>query len=151
MDAGNPRTLARFGLISALYVILTIAFSPVSFGLFQFRVSGMIQPLGLKSRGYAFAIAVGTLLANLFSPLGPIDWMLMPIVSFISAEVARRCFGNTWRGSTLFSFGISLGVSVVLHTAIGIPIIGGFIYIFIPVLATNLIGRSVLNRLPVTF
>ena len=62
------KTITTVGLISALYVAITIILAPISFGIFQFRVSELLKPIALKGKKYVIALTIGLFLANLCPP-----------------------------------------------------------------------------------
>jgi len=72
-------------LVAAVYVVLTVALAPVSYGPLQFRVSEMLKPLALFAPWLTGAFALGTGLANLWSPFGPWDYIAMPLVDALAA------------------------------------------------------------------
>lgn len=53
-------------LVAAIYVVLTWAFSFMSFGAVQFRVSEILNHLAVFNRKYIIGIVAGVLLSNLF-------------------------------------------------------------------------------------
>jgi len=69
--------VARTGLVAALYVVLTYLSSVfnLAFGPLQFRVSESLTLLPLIWGETVFGLTVGTLLSNLGSPYGIIDWV----------------------------------------------------------------------------
>ncbi len=60
-------------LVGALYVVLTLALSFIGFGPVQFRVAEALCLLPLYFPETIPGVAIGCLIANLFSPYGPLD------------------------------------------------------------------------------
>ena len=67
---------------------MTIALAPISFGPLQFRSATILLPVVLFGRGYRMGIAIGILLANLLSPFGWYDFVIMPIATYFISFVA---------------------------------------------------------------
>lgn len=78
--ASRTRLVVMAGIVAAMYFVTTVAIAPLSYGPVQFRVSELLKPLALFSPIFAFSFAIGNGMANLFSPFGWYDWLLMPIV-----------------------------------------------------------------------
>ncbi len=67
-DLMKTRKLVINALIAAIYVVLTLAFEPLSFGPLQVRISEVLMLLILINPSYAMGVVVGCLIANMFSP-----------------------------------------------------------------------------------
>ncbi|AGQ27397.1 QueT transporter family protein [Streptococcus pyogenes] len=64
----------HIGLVAALYVVLTITppLNAISYGMYQFRVSEMMNFLAFYHRKYIIAVTLGCMIANFYS-FGLID------------------------------------------------------------------------------
>ncbi|MCQ2795322.1 MAG: QueT transporter family protein [Bacilli bacterium] len=71
------RRIVKNAIVLALYVVLTFASYPVSFGLLQFRVSELLVLLCFFNRDYVIGITLGCLLSNLGSPGPMMVWDLL--------------------------------------------------------------------------
>ncbi|HBF86552.1 MAG TPA: QueT transporter family protein [Clostridiales bacterium] len=69
----TTKKLCRAGIIAALYVVLTMAFQPISFGPIQMRVSEMLTILPLFYVESIPALFVGCLLSNVIGGFGIYD------------------------------------------------------------------------------
>ena len=69
------RNVVLSGIVAALYVAITLALAPFSFGAIQLRVSELFNHLAAFNKRYIVAVTLGVLIANLFSPLGVIDML----------------------------------------------------------------------------
>ena len=110
--------VARTGLVAALYVVLTYLSSVfnLAFGPLQFRVSESLTLLPLIWGETVFGLTVGTLLSNLGSPYGIIDWVFGTLASFVALSLVK------WIGRKGYSEWIAaLAVSVV--NALAVPFI----------------------------
>ena len=67
------KVLTIQALIAAIYVVLTVAIAPFSYGTIQFRISESLSQLVVFSKKYWFPITLGVAIANIFSPLGIVD------------------------------------------------------------------------------
>lgn len=60
-------------LIAALYVVLTVVISPLSYGAIQFRFSEILILFCFFNKRYSIGLTLGCLIANCFSPTAPLD------------------------------------------------------------------------------
>lgn len=60
-------------IIGALYVALGLIFSAISFGAIQVRISACLYQLVAYNKRFFWALLLGTIILNLFSPLGFYD------------------------------------------------------------------------------
>ena len=73
MRNNTVKVLTIQALIAAIYVVLTLAIAPFSYGAIQFRISESLSQLVVFSKKYWFPITLGVAIANIFSPLGIVD------------------------------------------------------------------------------
>lgn len=143
------RTIVFAGLAAAAYMLATVIFAPISYGPFQFRLAGILKPLALRHPFFSWALAVGVALANLASPFGAWDFVLMPIVSFVAA---RTCWLlRRWPLPALFlqAVVIAIGVAVFpLGIGGGLPVWPAVLFIFGSEATLYLVGYLVLRRTP---
>ncbi len=66
----NSKYLAEVAIIAAIYTILTVMLSWISYGQIQFRVAEALLVLVLFKKSGPAGLILGCLLANIFSPLG---------------------------------------------------------------------------------
>ena len=77
-------SLALTGIIGALYVILTLAFYPISFGAVQVRISELMAILPLFCGEAVIGLTIGCLISNLLGN-GILDIILGTLATLISA------------------------------------------------------------------
>ncbi len=65
--------ITKTAAIAALYVAVCIGLAPFSFGLIQMRLAEILKILAFYNRKYIPALLIGIIIANMFSPFGPID------------------------------------------------------------------------------
>jgi uncharacterized membrane protein len=153
LDSSPARRVAVAGVVGALYVVLSLAMSPLAFGPLQFRLGEVLKPLVIKYPATIPAFAVGVGIVNLFSPLsGPLELVLMPAVNLAGGAlcwlVARRVGGaaGTYAASILFAVVIAAGVGAVLHFAAGLPYLESFASVAVSEVVLLLAGNALLVR-----
>lgn len=82
---GKTRVITYAGLTAAAYFVVTVLVAPISYGPIQFRASEVLKPLALYSPVFSIAFLIGNGMANLFSPFGPWDYVVMPIIDCCAA------------------------------------------------------------------
>ena len=87
----TTRNLAVASVIAALYVALTYATYEISFLGTQFRVSEALTVLPFFIPAAVPGLFVGCLLANLVSPLGPLDMVFGPLATLAAAYLSMKC------------------------------------------------------------
>lgn len=144
----KTRLLTEVALVAALYVALTLVLSPISYALFQFRVSEMLKSAVIWRPHLIWAFVLGVCLANLYSPyIGLWELVWMPFVNLLGAtlcwQVARA---NKWLGAALYALAVAAGVGVMLSFILKVS----FWVTFPPVLASELLlivgGLPIMER-----
>lgn len=92
--------LVRIAIIAALYVGLTYAFSFMSYGGVQFRISEILVLLCFYNKDYCFALILGCIFANIGSPLGYID-LIFGVMSTVFSVVTIRYFRNIYLAAVM--------------------------------------------------
>lgn len=85
--------IAFTGIIAALYVVLGIAFSAISFGPIQVRVSACLYQLIPYNKRYFVPLVLGTAILNLFSPLGWYD-MVFGVATSAVGMLSSICLNH---------------------------------------------------------
>lgn len=67
--------LTLTAVVAALYAAITMMVVPIGFGPVQLRLSEGLNHLAAWNKRYILALSLGVLIANLFSPMGWIDWV----------------------------------------------------------------------------
>lgn len=89
------RRLARGAAIAAVYIVLIIALTPVSFGPLQFRAAEALTTLPILFPEAVPALWVGALVGNIVGGLGPWDIFGGSFVTLLAAWVTR-VFRRSW-------------------------------------------------------
>lgn len=69
----NVKNIARLAIVAALYAVLTVVISPLSYMAVQFRLTEVLVLLCFYRKDYSVAMILGCFIANLFSPFGLYD------------------------------------------------------------------------------
>ena len=75
------------GLLAALYVVFTVAISPLSYGPIQFRISEIFVLFAFFNKRYTIGLTLGCLIANIFSPTAALD------IPFGTVATLLACIG----------------------------------------------------------
>lgn len=90
----DTRAIVRAGLIAALYVVLTMAFQPISFGAIQFRIAEALTLLPILTVDAVPGLFIGCLLANLLGGGVWFDVALGSVATLLAALCTRRYRGK---------------------------------------------------------
>lgn len=141
MKQSALRAFMRISVTAALYVALTLAVAPLSYGAVQFRLSEVLTLLCFFKKDYCYALILGCAISNLFSPLGVLD-LIFGVASTVFSVVGMRTVKNIWVASLFpaismvfvalelsllnmpfwYSFLTAALGEVVVVTAIGVPL-----------------------------
>lgn len=83
------RFIARTAVLAALYALLTIALPVLSYGPVQFRAAESMTLLPILFVEAVPGLALGCLIANLFSPYGWYDMVFGTISTLLAAVLTR--------------------------------------------------------------
>jgi uncharacterized membrane protein len=118
----TTRRIVRASLAAALYTVLTVAISPLSYGPVQFRVAEVLKGLALFDPAFILGFAIGNLLSNLTSPyVGPWELVFMPVANLVGASLCWFLRRWPWAGAAVYAAIITLAVSTMLHFVLGAP------------------------------
>lgn len=85
------KQLTRMALVAGIYVALTVALAPISYGMVQIRISEAMMLLCCFDKRYGIALTIGCAIANLFGGFG------LPDILIGTAATAIAAF---WMGKT---------------------------------------------------
>jgi uncharacterized membrane protein len=107
-------TIARAGIIAALYIAITLILLPMSFGPLQLRVSEALTVLPILFPEAIAGLFIGVLFANVFGGLGLVDILGGSFITLIAAAVTYRFRHNlvAYLSPVLFN---AIFVSLYLH------------------------------------
>ncbi|HOD66264.1 MAG TPA: QueT transporter family protein [candidate division Zixibacteria bacterium] len=81
------RDIAVAGLVAAMYAVLSLAFAPISFGVYQVRVAEALSVLPFLTGAAVPGLYAGCLLANIFGNMGWPDIVFGPFVTLAAALI----------------------------------------------------------------
>lgn len=121
-------SLVQNAIIGALYVALTLIFAPISYGAVQFRISEALIMLPFYNKRWIPGIVIGTLIANMFSPLGLVDVLFGTVATLISVVLMSRT-KNIFLAvlAPTVTNGIIIGTQ--LNLLFGAPLLPSMIYV----------------------
>ena len=83
------KRIVRGGVIASVYVGVTYALAPISFGQFQFRAAEGLTLLPILYPEAVPALFIGCILANLIGPYGILDVILGSLTTLLAAVLTR--------------------------------------------------------------
>jgi uncharacterized membrane protein len=145
--------LAEIAVFAALYAVLTWVFAPISYQVFQFRVSEALKGIVTKRGHLVWAFVLGNALSNVFSPfVGPWELLWMPLMNLVGGAsawiVGSRLSGmkGVILGNALYALWVAFGVSFMLHALFSLPFPLLFVYMLIPELVLIIGFSPVMNK-----
>ncbi len=130
----STKSLIRMALVAAMYVVLTVIFAPISFGVIQFRISEALVLLAFYKKDYIPALVIGVMIANLFSPnmvLDEIYGTLGTVFAVIGIHLVSRFkdkFNRRWM--VLFIASLAPVVSNALFVGWELQLVGAAPFAF---------------------
>jgi len=123
----NTKKLTKAGIVIALYVVLTYAFSSLSYGPLQFRVSEILTLLAYLDPFYVLPLTLGNALANIGSPFGIIDIVYGTFLSFLAlysmSKTKNIYVASLW--PAIFNAFIGLEIYLLSDTPVNFFIVAG--------------------------
>lgn len=101
MKRFTVKELASAGLIASLYTVLSLAFMPISFGVYQIRVAEALTVLPFLTRAAVPGLYIGCLLANIIGGMGWLDIVFGPLITLAAALMTRGLYHLSRRKFTL--------------------------------------------------
>lgn len=86
----KTKKIVYVGLIAALYVVITIVFAPISYGMVQVRVSEALTVLPFVFPESILGLYLGCLIANIYGGFGFIDIVFGSLATLIAAYLTSK-------------------------------------------------------------
>jgi uncharacterized membrane protein len=152
----NTKDLALTIIYAALYAALVAVFSPISFGVAQFRIAGALRPAIAKKWILSLGYGVGALIGNFFSPFaGPWDLVFMPIMSIIAGFTgfiaAKQLRQNYFVSGTVTAVIIAVSLSFMFEQLGISPFMAALPLLLVTELTVCLIGAMVFTLIDKRF
>lgn len=116
--------LTKTGIITALYVAVTLALSVISFGAIQLRLSEMFNYLALFHKRYIIAITLGVVLVNFISPMWFLDVPIGGSATFLVLVLSRFVTKN------IKNLKVKLVITAILFTLSMFTVAGQLYIVF---------------------
>ncbi|MBC7320010.1 QueT transporter family protein [bacterium] len=128
MDREHIRFLARAGLYSAIYAVLTIVLAPLSYGIMQVRVAEALTVLPIIDKAAIPGLFIGCLIANIVGGYGIIDIGLGSVFTLIAAYLTSRV-KKDWQAPIPPVVINAVGVGTYLAILLKAPIYWGIFWV----------------------
>ncbi len=143
----DVKLVAYMSVVAALYVALTFAFAPLSYGAIQFRISEILVLLVLYRKEYRLPLVIGCLVANLLSPIGFVDIIFGTFATFI-VVMLMPMFNNKVVASLIPAIFNGIIIGLELFYVYEAPLLLSVIQVFIgEFVVVTLIGLAVFKAL----
>jgi uncharacterized membrane protein len=141
------RTVVTTAVIAALYTVFTLALAPISYGPVQFRAAELLKPLALYNPIFALGFGLGNFFANLGSPFGAWDFVVMPLVDIGAALLCWQLRRWPVPAVTIQAIVISAGVAIFpLGLGGRFPVLPSFLAVLLSELIILVLGYLVIWR-----
>ncbi len=142
----QSRTVARVGLLAALYAAITIAAHPISYGPVQIRISELLTLLPFYFGGWAaVGLWIGAMIANVFGGLGLLDIIFGAGITLIAGLLTARA-GSLFTASIPPIVLNAFGIAAILHLVTGAPYLPTVLYVGAgQLVAVGVIGVTVMK------
>lgn len=124
----NATKISRGALIGALYAVLTISLSPISYGPVQFRVSEALTLLPFYLPEAIPGLFAGCVFANFFGGFGLPDMVFGSLATLIAAVLSRKS-GNIYLAALWPVVSNMIIIGVMLHVLIEVPLVATCLYV----------------------
>lgn len=119
MNKLKIKDLVQIAIVATLYVALTWALAPISYGSIQFRISEILMLLVLFKPSYAIGLILGCFISNTTSSLGWYD-MVFDTLATIIALIPMLKIKNIYVSAIFPVVSNAIIVAIELYFALGI-------------------------------
>ena len=112
----------RAAMIGAIYVVLTLVFAPISYGMIQVRISEALMVLPFFTPAAIPGLFVGCLIANIFGGLGMPDIVFGSLATLLSAYLVSK-INNKYLVPLPPILINAVVIGFVLHYVLALPLI----------------------------
>lgn len=125
----RDKFVVQAGVIAAIYAVLTIAFAPISYGLFQVRISEALTILPFFTPAAIPGLFIGCIVANFYGGLGPVDFVFGSLATLVAALITYfiRKYKYIVPLPAVIVNGIVVGI--ILNVAAGFPLITSMLWV----------------------
>ena len=119
----STKLLVITAMVAAVYVVMTLAIAPLSYGFIQMRISEVLVLLAFIDKRYVPGLILGCFIANLFSPFGMIDVVFGTVCTTVGLWGITR--SKTLFGATLWPVFSNAFIGVELYILGECPLLFG--------------------------
>ncbi|WP_057768956.1 QueT transporter family protein [Lactobacillus selangorensis] len=84
------QSLTKSAIVTALYVVVTLMLSALSFGAIQIRLAEMFNYMAIENKRYVYAVTLGVAISNaISSPMGIVDVLWGSFSTFVTLWICR--------------------------------------------------------------
>lgn len=138
-------SIALNGVLASLYVVLTLV-NPISYGVFQFRISEALTILPIYKKETRLGIILGVIVANSFSPLGLIDVFFGTSTAFIFYYLIDKLNINRYIKYILYCIEVGAIIGLELQIVYKVDFCITFFTTFFPQIILCLLGDFLIKR-----
>lgn len=131
-------------MVAGIYAILTLAISPIAYSQIQFRLSEIIVFLAFYNKNYIPGLAIGCIIANMFSPFGILD-IIFGTISTILVCLAMYKVKNKYLAAFIGAIITGIIIGGELWYIYQIPYLINALYVAIGELLVLIIGALIFN------
>jgi uncharacterized membrane protein len=117
----KTKLLLQAAIIAAVYAVLTIALSAISYGPMQVRVSEALTVLAGLTPAAVPGLIIGCVIANLASPVGIVDVIFGSLATALAAAASYKLRKYDWLVPLPPVIANGIIVGLVLHYAYAVP------------------------------
>jgi uncharacterized membrane protein len=155
VEKNKIRFITFTALIAAVYAAVTMAFSWMSYGQVQFRISEILVLLAFLDPRYLLGLVLGCFFANLTSPLGVIDVAVgtaATLIAVLLIIIVRKVFGPGRKSLMIASLCPVVSNAVLvgweLRYLFGTPFILNAAYVALgEFVVVTIMGTTVMNKI----
>lgn len=122
MKEKGTKFLIQSAVIAAVYVVLTLALAPFSYGVMQIRISEALTVLPFFTPAAVPGLFVGCLLANIIGPYGLADIIGGSITTLIAAVCSYKLRSKPLLVPLPPVIANGLIIGSMLHYVFGVPV-----------------------------
>lgn len=137
--------IALNGVIASFYVVLTLI-NPISYGVFQFRISEILTVLPIHMKQTKIGIIIGLIIANSFSPLGLIDVFFGTATAIIFYYLIDKLKVNRFIKYILYCIEVGVLIGLELQIVYKVDFSITFFTTFLPQVVLCLLGDIFIKK-----
>jgi uncharacterized membrane protein len=135
----RTKQIALQGIIAAVYIVVCLALSPLSYGAIQFRFAEALKVLPYYNRRFTVGLALGCFIVNMFSPMGIVDVLCGTSATIITCLLSSYV-KSIWLVAPITAVITGVIVGVELHVLLSLPLIASIIGVVFGELTVLLLG-----------